>query len=460
MNENSLEKKVALNLESLGFSPSSIALKNPLGLAVSGGADSMALLYSVKNFLGKENIKVVTVDHGIRSEQESGGDAAFVTETCKNMGVFCRKYAVPQGKILGEAKSKTMSVEEVARKYRYEVFESFIAEYDLSALCTAHNMNDHSETLLMRFLCGSGAEGSFGIAMSNGKIIRPLLNVSRAEIESYLKNAGVAWRTDETNKDNAFFRNKVRNILVPVLNKNFPFWMNNLISGGEKAFFDNEFFAELIQKEKITKIDDKSVQIMLSDFDSKPFAIKRRLVLRCVNEIGFGERFPFKIIRQICTSQNENSFWNYENLNIFRKNGVIAFERNKNHDVQSEKTHSSGFMHVIEAPFFSRNHPLKIGELLFYFEGDFLFVESEEETAYCKKIKASFPLCIRSPICADKVKMADGREKKLQDVFSDWKVDSNLRERIPVVQSLDSSMAINAVLGESFGFKDWIILLS
>ena len=125
------ENKVLSGLASCGIEPDSVSKKSPLGAAVSGGADSVSLLLSLCAVFGSEKLRVITVEHGIRSAGESGGDADFVENLCRSLGVPCTLVKIPHGKIIELAKKDKKSVEEVARNFRYEAFESFIQKENL-----------------------------------------------------------------------------------------------------------------------------------------------------------------------------------------------------------------------------------------------------------------------------------------------------------------------------------------
>ena len=157
------EKKVSRGLAECGvnlFADKSA----PVGVAVSGGADSVSLLVSLVHICKNPGkIIAVTVNHNLRSEEESGGDAVFVEKLCSSLGVKCRRFDVPRGKILSEAKKNGSGVEDAARKIRYSCFEKFIQETGSSFLCLAHNRNDRIETVVMRFMQGAGTSSLAGI---------------------------------------------------------------------------------------------------------------------------------------------------------------------------------------------------------------------------------------------------------------------------------------------------------
>ena len=176
-----------------------------IAAGISGGADSVCLFFVLLRLKEKYGLKlkVIHVMHGIRGD-EAERDKDFVKALCKrhNVPFFCKKADVP-----ALAKDRGMSVEEAGRYVRYEAFEE--AGCDVTAV--AHNANDLAETVLFNLIRGSMVTGLCGIQPVNGRIIRPLLCVTREEIEEYLTLCDEKWINDSTNYDNEYSRNKIRN---------------------------------------------------------------------------------------------------------------------------------------------------------------------------------------------------------------------------------------------------------
>jgi tRNA(Ile)-lysidine synthase len=182
-------------------------------LGVSGGADSVCLL-RVLCQLQKEyalTLLVVHIEHGIRAE-ESLADAQFVKELCSAYDLEYRQYSYEVPLL---AKQQSMTVEETGRRLRYETFARVAEEWNADRIAIAHNRNDNAETVLFQLARGSAMRGMRGIPVSRGKIIRPLLCVSREEIERYLNELGQDYRTDSTNADLSYTRNYVRHEILP-----------------------------------------------------------------------------------------------------------------------------------------------------------------------------------------------------------------------------------------------------
>lgn len=177
--------------------------------ALSGGADSVALLLSLKNLSSELGITVtaVHINHLLRGE-ESGRDEIFCRELCRKLDIpltVFRKDAAAFSHSLG------VSVETGAREMRYEIFSQLPAD----KIATAHNLNDNAETVLFRMARGTGLRGLAGIPPVRGKIIRPLLFCTRDEIEAYLNGIGQDFVTDSTNLSDDYTRNRIRHRIMP-----------------------------------------------------------------------------------------------------------------------------------------------------------------------------------------------------------------------------------------------------
>lgn len=182
-------------------------------IGVSGGADSMCLLYVLRALQPILQLKLtaVHVHHGLRGAA-ADGDMAFVENVCAAEGIECRSFQV---NIREMAAAKQCSEEEAGRMYRYECFEKVRQAAGADKIAVAHHMDDTCETVLMNLFRGSGIKGLTGIPAMRGTIIRPLLRISRVDIEAFLERSGIAYRTDATNFETDYTRNKIRLDVLP-----------------------------------------------------------------------------------------------------------------------------------------------------------------------------------------------------------------------------------------------------
>ena len=182
-------------------------------IGLSGGADSVALLEVLCSLREELNLRLaaVHVHHGIREEAQK--DADFCEELCikKNVRFFCEYVDVPN-----MSEEQGLSLEEAGRNARYQIFEQYRQQLQMDVIAVAHHQNDQAETMLFQLFRGSGLRGMTGIPVKRGHIIRPLLGVSRGEIERYLQKKGLGYVTDMTNICNDYSRNKIRHHILPV----------------------------------------------------------------------------------------------------------------------------------------------------------------------------------------------------------------------------------------------------
>lgn len=188
--------------------------------AVSGGADSMCLLHLLRSLENERGISVVAAhfEHGLRGE-ESLRDMAFVETWCRAQGIPC---VSEHGDTRAWAAEQRLGLEEAARALRYAFLERTAERLGCSRIATAHTADDNAETLLMNLIRGSGGRGLAGIPPRRGRIVRPLLETNRTEVEAYLAANGVPHVEDGSNESRAFRRNRLRREILPLLREMNP----------------------------------------------------------------------------------------------------------------------------------------------------------------------------------------------------------------------------------------------
>ncbi|WP_066645156.1 tRNA lysidine(34) synthetase TilS [Christensenella timonensis] len=186
-----------------------------VGVAVSGGPDSMALLSCLCFLAPLAFFSVVCVhfEHGIRG-QESLDDADFVSRYCAEHNI---PFYMSAADVPSLAEEWHMGKQSAAKRAREEYFKSLIQNGDVDVIATAHHLDDNAESVLMHILRGSGTDGLRGIHPQNGPMIRPLLCVTRQQILAYLEEKEIGYVTDRTNGENEYTRNFIRNVLMPQL---------------------------------------------------------------------------------------------------------------------------------------------------------------------------------------------------------------------------------------------------
>ena len=188
--------------------------------AVSGGADSVVLLHALHGLRGKLGMELgaAHLDHGLRGG-EGREDAAFVRDYAASLGLPC---VVERADVPAYCREKGCSVEQGAREVRYGFLRRVLMDQDADSVATGHTADDQAETVLMRLLRGSGSSGLSAIRpVRDGWVIRPMLEITAAEIADYTRTHGLSYRIDRTNEDRDMLRNRVRRDLVPLLQRDY-----------------------------------------------------------------------------------------------------------------------------------------------------------------------------------------------------------------------------------------------
>jgi tRNA(Ile)-lysidine synthase len=259
-----------------------------VGVAVSGGPDSILLLHFMHLYAREAALKLAVVhfNHKLRGE-ESDADEQFVKQQAAELGIeFVRSE--PEGG--AEARPKRRNLEAAARDLRYRLFFSLLNRGRLDKIVTGHTADDQAETVLLRLLRGSGTRGLGGIypALGGGKILRPFLSLTRNDIERELEERKLAFRTDSTNRELRFQRNRIRHELLPLLKKNFnPEIARLLAELSDRARDDEESLEQLAHERALPwrVREGKEEKIPVRALVELPAAIQRRVLRQMVQAV-------------------------------------------------------------------------------------------------------------------------------------------------------------------------------
>ena len=259
--------------------------------AVSGGIDSMALLHLLWMWSRRDGflLTAATFDHRLRPR--SVEDVQFVVRWCEKHQIPCE---IGGGDVAAYAGARGLTVEEAARSLRYRFLEDAADRAGADYIATAHNADDNGETLLLHLLRGSGLNGLGGIPPRRGRIIRPLLEITRAEIEDYAGENDLPHREDETNRDTAYTRNYLRHRVMPLLREKNPNLVRTLSRTAESLRRDEECLAGLTgeQAERLLTKDGDAVCVSVSQLTAQPEAVALRLVQRMAEGLRPGTVLP------------------------------------------------------------------------------------------------------------------------------------------------------------------------
>ncbi|HCF65410.1 MAG TPA: tRNA lysidine(34) synthetase TilS [Clostridiales bacterium] len=303
-------------------------------VGVSGGPDSICLLNVLKNLQNelKINIVVAHINHMIRKEADS--ETEFVQDFCKQRDIKC---FVKKVDVLQIAKEKKLGTEEVGRKIRYDFFEEVKNLVGGNKIATAHNANDNAETVLMNFLRGSGSTGLKGIEpIRDNKLIRPIIECTRQEIEQYCNEKGLNPKYDKTNQESIYTRNKIRNMLIPYIQENFnPNIIETINRMSHLIATDEMYFKSIVKqsyKETFISRTEKEIILDLKKFNVLEKVIKSRLIIYTINELlgttnGI-EKIHIEDVIKLCKNNIGNKYLTpNKNIKIMIKNKKIFFTR-------------------------------------------------------------------------------------------------------------------------------------
>jgi len=400
-------------------------------LGVSGGADSMGLLDVLLQLNGIFNAsyRVIHVNHGLRGA-EAYRDADFVKDACQKLGVPCKIIYVD---VNAYAARKKLSTEEAGRILRYEAFEKEAKAWEEEEegppvkIAVAHNKDDNVETIIMQLCRGSGLKGISGIAPVRGRIIRPLLGITRKEIEEFLTGEGVSWINDSTNAGTEYTRNRIRHEILPLLVSEVNAGaIDNITRAGRVAGEADEFISDTARK----LLDD--ILIKGSDcFDipDEQFLYQAPILQRYM-------------IRQVFEKLSK-SMKDVTSRHIEDVVALAQAETGKKIDLpyglRAEKRYNKLRLSIKDPEQERKDRPklnYSFGFKTFSYEGQEIPTDEHRKWFDADKIESQVELRYRRQ--GDKIVLGGVGEKLLRAYMTDAKIPQEERDNIPVVADGDN----------------------
>jgi len=409
---------------------------NKVLVGVSGGPDSMAMLYALYQLRYELDfcIHIAHLDHQFRGE-ESKADANFVNKHAKllNLPITIESRNVP---LLIE--KENLSSEAAARKARYEFYEYILKKENCDSVALGHNADDQAETVLMHLIRGSGMRGLIGIRPVRGVYIRPLLNVYRTEIDKFLSDIGIVPRQDSSNLKPIYFRNKIRLQLLPLLESNYnPNIKNIFCQTAEILRAETEVLNNLCNEKMADCVEfqsDDEIHIAVNYFKSLSVAIQRRILRSAIEEIidvneiidiNFGH---IESILEIISSESPNlSLRLPHQIEVVKKYNKIVIRKYVSRK-KNKFNYKIGVPGETEIP--------EIGaKITTKFDSDCLPVADRyKEVIDYEKIK--LPLFLRTRRPGDRFQPLGMKgSKKLKDFLIDLKIPLEQRDKVPLLTS-------------------------
>jgi len=306
-------------------------------VGVSGGPDSVALLHIILSLAQRFSLSVgvAHLNHCLR-QKDSDDDAEFVASFARKLDLPCY---IKKEDVRKYRHEKKLSLEEAARIVRYRFFESIAEKYMFSKIALGHNADDNAELVIMNLLRGSGPLGISGIPpVRNGKIIRPLMELTKSQIVRFLAVNELKFILDKSNNDQRYLRNRIRHHLIPHLKSSY----NNRIVETFNRFAsiirsEDEWMDDLINpifNKSVLAAENNSVAISISSINESHIAAQRRIIRKAIEEIkGNLRRITFSHIDSVISLLNSGHAFGHidlpDHIRIERNEDTISFLRGK-----------------------------------------------------------------------------------------------------------------------------------
>ena len=402
-----------------------ISTKDTILAAVSGGLDSMVMLFCLKNLVKELDIdlKVVHVNHGIRGA-ESDADEELVSRQCKSL-----KLPFYSRRLTG---FEIDSSEEKLRNARYAEFAGRLEQFPGSKIATAHHLDDQLETFLMRLAKGSGTKGLLGIPVKRDRFIRPMLFAGRAELADYAAENNIPFNEDSTNQDYRRLRNHIRHEIVPKLIEVFgrPFYQ-----GYEKSAADlnavYEGFKELSSSlfEKNIKFSSSSAEFKIDFYQALRARLKHEMLKYCISSlIPLNSTISVSLFQEFdsfAAASETGSVFFIQGIKVSKKRSTLLFSAESDCGLNEAELHPG--QKTVFGDFIISLYPLNCKDIKFNQNADEEFISSDQ---------FKFPLKIRSWKEGDFFyPLGLGKKQKLSDFFINKKIERPEKKKMPVVCS-------------------------
>lgn len=401
-------------------------------IALSGGSDSVCLFHilnKLKMSIGFE-LFAFHLNHNIR--QEAKHDELFVKKLCEEYGIklFLESIDIPKIRT-----KENLGLEELSRKIRYDLINKISTENNIDKTATAHHLLDHSESIILNMVRGSGIRGLRGIGIKNGNIIRPMLVLSKDEILDYIKENNLEYVTDKTNFDTDYSRNNIRHNVLPHLKE-----VNN---NAFMHFFELSMVAEEIEdllnelSKKVKFYHEKNgVYIFINDFIDLNKAVKKQVLFNMLRSIKVTKDISSKHVNKIIDliSKNKTTFdLNISNdIIVKRRYDKLYFEYN------NQKRKEEIYINVENKDYFDINineYQIKLKKIK--------ILEKNNEDKYVDYDKIENNLFIRNRKEGDVFSPFGLKgSKKLKKYFIDKKIPKEKRDSIPLLVDGENIVAV------------------
>jgi len=419
-------------------------------VAVSGGKDSIILLDILSQLQSDLDfsLAVAHVNHNLRKDSKK--DALFVER-------LARKYKLPFYYEDVCINKKGASLEEKARNARYTALEIMRKFAKASKIAVAHTKDDNAETLIFRFLAGSALHGLSGIQAVNDKIIRPLLCLDRALVNQYSKNTKLTFHEDSTNENNKFTRNRIRNVLIPILKKDYN--QNIIETLNESSYLFSEshaFFRSVAQKiiDKHVQKNTKEFTVSLTKLKKYPKIYWYYILREMLNNFIDFKKIRFAALRNFI-ERLQSIQKHSDNFSMYVSKDIILCKKYDMLTVLRRLMHKKDMSSIVmsEPGYSSWNGKQLLLQVTDY--NDKIINNMDMNALYFDYDTIDWPLTVRTMQRGDRFQpLGLQGSKKLSDFFIDKKVEKEKRVTIPLFISANTIIGVfNYTIAEEYKIK-------
>lgn len=408
-------------------------------VGVSGGADSICLLHFLYSIKKDFNLKItaVHINHCMRGK-ESDEDNKFVVDFCKNINIPIKVFSFD---IYNKSKDENISIEEAGRKYRYFAFNKVLKEENATKIAIAHNKDDNAETMLMRFFRGTGIKGLSGISYKRDKIIRPLLDCLRKDIENYCYKNNLSYRNDSTNNMDIYTRNKIRLNLIPTIKKDFNPNIVDTLSNMSKNFYDENIFLETLAsntlKNCIVEKNNDKIILDIEKFKNIDLVLQKRMLRLCLSNFNkdlYNLSFEhINMILNILEKQTGKKLNLPNNLYVYKQYNNLIISK-----IITSLYNNISYKYKIELEKQIYIKELNKNILL---SKNIINISTKAYTISLNYDKIKNSLFIRQRNAGDKIYL-NNMTKKVKNIFIDLKIPADERNLYPILLCEDNIIGI------------------
>ncbi len=410
-------------------------------VALSGGADSTALLYALCRLAPQLGFSVAAAHMNHQIRPRAAADAAAVARLCFSLNVpvvFCAEN-VPE-----YARTQKMGLEEAGRELRYRFLRVAAQRTGAARIATAHHLNDQAETLVMRLARGTSVSGLGGIPLKSLPFVRPMLRVERSQVETYLQHHGLTYVDDESNTDCRFTRNRVRHKVLPLLEEVHPHAQRQLAQLAQLVSVEEEYWAQEVEKHlhPAQVCEDGRDEELRLDYHATAALhpalrtrVMRALLGRVRGNLCGLESVHLRLLESMFTHPRPQIQFDLPGAWIARRYAQIVCRRT------APEVEQPSFCCRIDGPgvyFLPQNASVEV-----------VLAQAAAAGLLCAEFAAAalqWPLYVRGNRPGDRLRCVgmDGR-KKLKNIFSEQQLEIEQRRRVPVL--CDDSGEILWVMG-------------